>query len=112
MWSDRVHGALNEGDDFFQLVLAEFAGKARHTAVDQGAAEHNGLQRSGQCFPAAVAEIGDIAAVIDPGNTVAEQAVGDIQAGSVGDMIRIVGNLRYQLSGRVLASGAASPHRR
>src|SRR6476620_3174125 len=74
----RVLGALNERLDLHYVLLFQLAGEVRHALILEGTVEDEVFQvryRLGRN----IAEVLDVAALVDAGHAVAEYAVADIK---------------------------------
>src|SRR6266403_2396018 len=74
----RVRGALNEGLDFHHILFFQLAGEVRHALILEGTVEDEVFQVRNR-LGRDIAEIPDVAALVDAGHTVAEHAVADIE---------------------------------
>src|SRR5215216_4094603 len=86
---DRVRRALDEGLQLRDILFLQLAGEVRHAAVAERAFEHDVLQ-VGNAFGPDIAEVPDIAAVVDTGHAVAGGAGGDVDGGAFRDVLRVV----------------------
>src|SRR5688572_27523003 len=104
LWSDRVRSALDEGLQLGNILFLQLAGKVRHAPVAERSLEHDVLQ-VGDRLGANIAEIPDIAAVVDAGHAVASGTGGDIDGGAFRDILRVILHALQQPFGLVLHEG-------
>src|SRR5437762_4414963 len=101
---DRVRRALDEGLQLRDILFLQLAGEVGHAAIAERALEHDVLQ-VGDGFGRDIAEVPDIAAVVDAGHAVAGGAGGDIDGGAFLDILRIVLHALEQPLGLILYEG-------
>src|SRR2546423_6241442 len=76
--ADRVRGALNEGLDLHDVLVFQLAGEIRHALIAERAFEDEVFQ-VGDGLGRDITKVLDVAALIDAGHTVAEDAVAHIK---------------------------------
>src|SRR6516162_1213947 len=94
--ADRVRGALNEGLKLRDVLLLQPAREVGHTLVDERTIENEVLQ-VGDGLLGHVAKVPDNAAIVDAGYAMARSAGGDIDSGTLGNVLRIVCHARKQI---------------